>query len=324
MKRTKRTVYYYDVVVGCRATHAQPPDLAELAELWRDFYQSQEAVLLREHGNIIYRVGDVEIDNNERVARLLIRKSDINAPDAAYSNVETGEIRFAPKRENEGGDTAAHLLISLTQEQGSPHVYLCMLEAMTGISHRHVQPLLNTLIRYACGQDSQRFTYPDPAGGRHRDGREKRHSFKPKIELRGHTSDDLARDIERGRVNNLELVADRAQAQFGGDQYLREDTYSLSVKVDRNLPTQNRLGRLIQAMCSRREHFGTGRIRFRDENEKMHTVAYDLQTGAPEQQMYIKSFVIDNINPPMALSSDSIVRHFSDEVERRLKRDRNI
>jgi hypothetical protein len=317
-------VYYYDLIVGSRAGHARPPTLDEIVRTWEDYYTASEASLSHEGGSVVYRIGDLQVDRQEQVVRLLIRKSDINAPDAAFSKLDTGEVRFARKGNDEGGDIAAHLLISLSPEQHTPHTHLCMLEGMAGISHRHVQPLLNTLIRHACHQDKYRFSYPDPAGARHRDGSEKRHPFQPKLELRGHTSDDLARDIERGQVNNLELVEAGAQGQFGGDQYLAEDSYSLSVKVDKNIPRQNRLDRILNAMRSRSATYGTGRIKFKDENDKTHTVSYNLQTGTPEQQMYVKSFVVRNINPPMALSSENIVSHFTDEIERRLKSERRI
>lgn len=324
MKRTERTLYFYDLHIGSRAVHARPPLISELVDAWRAMFQDQDAVILRDRGAIVFRVGDLRIDEETQMLSILIRKSDQNAPDAAYSDVDTGKIRFVRKNENEGGDTAAHFVVSLLPEADKPDTHMSMLEGVAGITHRHVQPLLNAVIRVACNHDPERFTYPDASGARHRDGSEKRHKFQPKIELRGHISENLTRDIERGKVQGLELTRSGAAAVFGGDQFLSEKEKALKVSVDENIPAQNRLQRLVQAMCSRSDDYSTGRIKFTDENDKSHKVDYDLQSGTPEQQLYIKSCKLEGIDPPLAQSSERVVEYFVDSVKQQLQHERNV
>lgn len=323
MKGTERNIYYYDVMVERRAVHAHVPRLLDLANVWRARFEVGACSNERENGAVAYRVGDIRIDLQHNTLSMLIRRVDRNAADAVYSHIQTGRMRVARKRNNEGGDTAAHLTISLAAQAGYPNTYLCMLEGMSGISHRHVQSLLNTILRLACSDNRTLFEYDDPAGARRRDGTPKRHPFVPHVEFRGHLSETVIRDLERGTISRIELVAAQARAQLGGDQYLVEDEYALKIRVDRNLPQQNRFRRLVAAMQTKRAAFQRGRIVFKDEYAKTHTIECDLETGTPEQQTYIKSFIIRNIDPPLAQSSEQIVDRLLAGMVRELRAQRD-
>ncbi len=324
MKRNERVVYFYDLKVKKHAAHAPVPSLRQMYDVWQARYDTGDCTLERERGTVTYRIGAIRLNEENQTLTLLVRKCDQNAPDAAYSKIDTGDFRTAPKEDDEGGDTAVHICVSMAEEIGSPGTHLCLIEGVNGISHRHIQPLLNRMVRDAGKDDTSLFQYADAAGARVRGGGPKMHNFVPVFELSGHASETFARDVAEGQVNGIELVKSRPQTQVGGSAYLTEKEYSLSIGVEKNIPRQNRLQSLITAMQTRSANFDDGKIRFKDPDGNSHTVSINLDTGQVEQQMYIKSYRILDIDPPMALSTETIVEHFVSQLLTRLVNDRNI
>ena len=326
MTSTERTVYVYDLVVGKRAAHAPIASLTDLAAVFMTQYNSGDCKHALNNGTLIYRIGDIAIDSQSGVLTLLIRRADQNAPEAAYSHIETGQLRFASKTDDEGGDTGAHLTISTIQEVNKPGTYLCMFEGVPGISHRPVKSLLNSIIRNACQCNPSLFEYEDPSGARTANGSPngapKRKTFVPHLDLRGHMSDDLIRELERGTVEGIELVKSQLTTQLGGDPYLVHDEFSLKVKAV-NIPATNRFSRIMTAM-QRQKSFKTGRITFKNEDGRVRSIVYNLDTGTPEQASYVKSFPVNGITPPLAQSSLAIAPQLTTAMTTELIRQRRI
>jgi hypothetical protein len=310
MKQNERVVYFYDLLVKAKAVHAQIPSLNEIYNMWNSEYVNGGCILEREKGTVTYRIGEMKLEANDTLV-LLIRKCDQNAPDAAYSDVKTGGFRIAEKTPSEGGDTALHLIISLKVQSKRPDTYLCLMEGMNGISHRHIQPLLNNIVRKVCKDDKATFQYDDPAGVKDKEGKIRRTSFVPTVELKGHMSESFAKDLESGSVNGIELVKSLKKISVGGNAYLQEAENSLRIAVDKKIPSQGRLQSILDAITQKNKSYSTGRIRFTDKDGQGHTVNIDLDTGAVEQQLYIKSYREENIRPVMAYSSETIVGHFA-------------
>lgn len=321
LKSTQRTIYYYDLVVEKSAIHAITPGIGALADVWEKAFTSTTFHNIRERGRVIYRVGDMSIDWTQGILKCLIRRTDITASDAAYSNMKNGAFRHIPKAEDEGGDTAAHLVISLLPEKDKVNTYLCFLEGVPAISHRFIQPLFNNAISAAC-KNTNVFEYDDASGAKNRDGKPKRHSFVPRITLRGHLSESAIQDLESGTVSRIELVKSRVGTQLGGDPYLQEKQYALHVNVEKNLPSEGRIQRLLSAMQSRKESFQKGRIIFKDGNKIGRSIEYDLDSGTPEQLSYIKCLTIEDITPPMAQSTEHFVAGFVATMEAKLVAER--
>lgn len=321
MKRNERVVYFYDLHVKSQAKHAKVPSLNELYDVWDDVQSNGGFVLQREKGTVTYRIGDMKIENNDMLV-MLVRKCDQNAPDATYSNVNTGSFRTAPKKPDEGGDTAAHLCISLKVQTGEPDTYLCLMEGVTGLSHRHVQPLLNNIIRKVCKDDPATFKYAHPSGAKDADGNPVTTSFVPLVELKGHMAENFARDIELGKVTGVELVKQAQQTAVGGSAYLKEKESALRIEVDKKIPPKDRLENIVDAIRQKKNTYDTGRIRFTDRDGKGHTVDIDLNSGSVDQELYIKSYKEENINPALAYSSEDIVDHFSQRLLAKLGNER--
>lgn len=319
LKRTERQIFSYDLVVNARARHAKPPPLAEIAHVWKLMYDKGICSHEREKGEVVYRIGDMSLEDDEDgVLRLLLRRCDTNAANAVYSHRHTGEPRVAERTDDEGGDRAAHLVISLQHETNKPASYLCHLEGVPGLSHRLVQATLNAVLKQAIRSESVTFSYPDPSGARLRDGSPKVTAFTPTVELIGHPSDALIQDIENGKLQNITLIDQRPKRQLGGNQYLIENEQRIGVKVAPNIPSTNRVTSIIAAIKSRKQDYQKAKIRFVDPGGVQRSIDYDIATGSPEQQNYVRSYKIMGINPPLDESSVALVPFLVERMRARV------
>jgi hypothetical protein len=322
LKSTERVIYSYDFVVAARAAHATPPSMLQIADAIRGMVSTKGCTHDREKGAVVYRVGDVVIDAQHQVAKILIRRGDKNAANAAYSHMKTGALDIKKKSAEQGGDKAAHLVISLKQETGKPHVYLAHLEGVPGISHVFVQALLNAALKDVAKGDPQRFTYLDPAGAKVRGGALKHHSFIPHLELQGHPSDAFKYDLENGVMQEIILVQHLAKQSFAGNQFLIEEERFVRLKPDKNLPQHNRLQSLIGTFRNKDLDYNEARLKFKDPNGVSRSVTLDIDTGTPAQGAYLKFYPIRSISPPMDESSDTLQSFITSEMVKRLIKDR--
>jgi hypothetical protein len=322
LRRTERQVFSYDLTVVARAQHAVPPPLAEIVAAWQAMYDAGECFHEREKGSVIYRIGDITVDDAGQVARMLLRRCDTNAANAVYSHRLTGVSRVAERNADEGGDRAAHLVMSLAHEANKPASYLCHLEGVSGLSHRLVQATLNAVLRQAINTDRAVFRYPDPGGARLRTGELKTTPFTPIVELLGHPSLALVQDIENGQLHDITLIDQRPQNQLGGNQYLIENEQRIKVKAAPNIPSHNRMQALIAAIQSRQADYQKAKVRFTDPAGIARTIDYDIATGTPEQQSYVQSYMVTDIDPPMDESAVSLVPFLGDVMQARVVAER--
>lgn len=323
LRRTERQIFSYDLMVQARARHATPPPLADIVTAWQTMFNLGECSHAREKGSVIYRIGDMSVDNAGQVASILLRRCDTNAANAVYSHKVTGVPRIVEQEDDEGGDRAAHLVVSLQHERGKPASYLCHLEGVPGLSHRLVQATLNAVLKQSISTERASFVYPDPGGARDRDGNPKTNRFIPSIEMVGHPSPALVNDIERGQLHDIILVDQRPQNQLGGNQYLVENERRLKVKAAPNIPSNGRVQSLIAAFQTRRADFQKAKVRFTDPDGISRTIDYDIATGTPEQQNYVRSYKVTGINPPMDESSVSLAPFLGAAMKTRVMAERS-
>lgn len=323
LRRTERQIFSYDLMILARARHAMPPPLSDIVAAWQTMFNLGECSHVREKGSVIYRIGDLSVDNAAQVASILLRRCDTNAANAVYSHKVTGVPRIVEQEDDEGGDRAAHLVVSLRNERGKPASYLCHLEGVPGLSHRLVQATLNAVLKQSISNARAVFSYPDPGGARDRDGNPKTTNFIPSIEMVGHPSPALVNDIELGQLHDITLVDQRPQNQLGGNQYLVENERRLKVKAAPNMPSHGRVQSLIAAFQTRRADFQRAKVRFTDPDGINRTIDYDIATGTPEQQNYVRSYKVTGINPPMDESSVSLAPFLGAAMRARVMAERS-
>lgn len=323
INRTERTIFCYDLIVSARAQHATAPSMDSIVSALSHAFSSGTFSHPRERGSVIFRIGDIRIDQGNSLCSMLLRRCDTNSANAVYSNRNTGTTRILRQMPDEGGDKAAHIVISTQADSSRPDCYLCHLEGVPGLSHRLVQSTLNAAIKAAIAGDANLFVYPDPAGARRRDGSPKVTPFIPTLELVGHPADHLLQDIENGHIHDITLVDQRVRGNLGGNRYLSEIEGRVRVKVDRNMPGAGRLSRIVAAAQSRVSDFQIARIRFRSPSGIDRTVECEISTGAIEQQSYIQSYRVSGISPPMDESSERLTLFLTEEMQSRVLSERS-
>lgn len=322
MQRNERQVFNYDLLVTRRTELAPYPSLEDIAVAWEQMFIASRASHARERGTILYRIGDLLLDHDRGLLKILIRRGDINAPNPFFSHRQTGVTRAITRDAQEDAERAAHLIISTLPQTNAPNSYLCHLEGVPGISHRQVQAMLNSILKAAIRAGTATFDFPDPAGARRRDGIPKTTTFIPTIELLGHPSAAAVNDLEQGQIQSITLIDRRPHNQLGGNRYLTEKESYLVVAADPNMPRNGRLNSIIAAARVRRADFQSARIRFKDPSGVPHSVDYDIAQGTPEQQIYIASYTITNIDPPMDDSSLQLVPFITEVMSDRIENER--
>lgn len=328
MRRNQRNLFFYDLtILRGKSVHARVPSLAEIEKVLVDAKNAGTAQISRDNGTLFYSIGDISKDRRNSILKVLVHRSDLMAADAAYRNVKTGVRKVHAKGNDEGGETAAHLAISLTEETGRPGVYSCVLEGVQGISHRFVQQLVNGVLAQACRANKSTFTYSAPFK-RDKAGNPLKVGFLPKVVFKGRPSDDFLQDLEEGTLTNIELVADRGKAQFGGSPFLAEARASLKVSVEGDFPAENRwetIKTAVNTFMRGRRDYSAAKISFKDPRGKTHTVNFGIDLGAHEQEEYIKCVFLNRITPPLSNSCpESIVPHFMNTMVGHLLTERNI
>lgn len=266
-------------------------------------------------GNLWHFLGPVEIDEDDQTATLLIRRSDKRSPEYGYSDTLDGTLRVLEKGANEGGDAAAHLIVSLKPSE--PNTYIAVLEGVAGLNHRNVISLLNNLLSAYYKAHPKAFTFPDPAGAKTKDGEIRQHEFKPRFAMIGHISDQLKQDLENGTIGDIELKTSELHSTVGNDPFLTKKGFKLTVSVSPDIPRDNLLNRIVAALQSKRATYDRAKIHFKDPTGHSKSIEIDVGTGAIEQS-YVQAKRIAAIFPPLRMTTDAIVERLADPMRQML------
>lgn len=320
MKSTERDLFFYDLKIHSRADHAIMPPIEDIMSIWRQEYENDRCTLDREQGSVKFILSDIQFDEVNFVLTLLVRRISANSPNAAYGSFrQIREERVIEKEEDEGGARAAHIFISTRLEVDKPNTYLCLLEGVQELSHRHVEPLLNRMTRNA-QKNSVVFSYPDPSNAKIPGGKIKIHPFIPFISLRGHPSEQLLADIAGGQIQHIDLINEQAQVQIAGGQFVHEKSRTLRLGVTGSHPWDA----IVNAIRGRGADYPEGRLVFKTPAGDSRTVEFVVATGTPEQARYVKREAVRNIDPPLNDSALTVREHFANICRDKLIRERRI
>lgn len=321
MKHDERVINFFDVVVTSRARGAPQPPMREVIEAIENVVEDGVFRVAGDRGgNLFHFIGPIAIDEGSNTATILIRSTDKRSPEYGYSDVQSGNLRVLRKGRNEGGDSAAHLVVSLSASD--PNTYICALEKVPGINYRVVRASLNKVLKQFYAANEDHFTYPDPANARDREGNIKLRSHKPQLAFEGHVSDELIDDLNNGSILNVELINKSLHERVGEDPYIVAEKFSLLLDVDDDFPRDGRLDRILEAIRLKQAEFDEAKIRFKDETGHSKTVDVNAKTLAIEDA-YIQAKRISPIHPPLRMTTDVIVDRISDPMRAMLVRYRD-
>lgn len=325
LKNSERSFFFFEIEVVSGKPGAPLPTMTTLVDLWRRYHGAGSARQAIRRGAAHLILGDIVEDVNERMATMLVRLSDSQAPNAVYSNVQTNAFTEHLKGAQDGNDMGAHVMISTAPELNKPNVYFAAVEGVPGVSYAEVRRLLNRLIRYQHRDDISLFTYPDPMGKKRRDGSDLTHDHLPRTEFRGRPSATFVADIQRGKISGISVVKTEQTTPVAGVAYLTKKTSELRFGIDHTHATQNIWDDIKRVFKSQAKEYPEGKIAFKLPNQPRGvTVVVDSATGAPLSELYIQSVLIKPIVPFLSNSSQSIVPHLVALAKPHLLHRRNV
>lgn len=312
MRADERRIYYYDLSIGKRGKSSHLPTLRELVDVWIERVQAKDAYHVLQEEKIIFQINDARLNNEQDKVTLLISVIDKLMPDAAYAHMGTRETTVMRKTAEQGGNLSAHLVIDLNAYKA--HTHLCLIEGVRKLNATSIYRLLNRLIKDACEDDDMRFSYPDPGGAKTRLKEPKRHPYQPLVRLNGHPSATLIQDLESGRIRNIKLTKSQENTAFSDSDFLTEKGYELTLGIKADAEREGLFGRIMEALTQHKDTYTEGRIVFVDDEKNSHSVDFDLETGRPFAEEFIKHTTLRKIDPPLADASPTIVGHMENRM----------
>lgn len=292
--------------------------MREVVEALRARVEQKKAIHPINKGTAYLEIGEIRIVDEQNYAIALLRISDTTAPDAYYSNPNTGASRVVRKRKGEGRGFGAHLLISLVEEDGRPNNYLALLEKNQGLHRSHALRLFQAVLRgqYKESEGEEAFECADPSGARDREGRVKMIKFRPMLTFSGHPSEDLLRELEAGILKDITLVHSYEKKTLGSRPWLERKDDLLRFRATSGKPLKDAWSELKAFFGENaKKGYEKARVKFVKPDKTSEFVEFDTTTGNIIDERYVKTRLISDINPLMDDCSDAILDHFMARLE---------
>jgi hypothetical protein len=319
MQSDQRRVYFYDISVGTnKKKAATPPPMAEIVKALSERLAEKKTVHPINANRAYLEIADIRVNEEVKYAIMLLRISDMTAPDACFSNPTAGTSRVARKRKGEGRGYGAHLLVSLEEEAGRPHTYLTLLERNHGLHRSHVQRLIQAVLRGQYKEDDEPFSCPDPSGARVK-GEPKMVTFRPMLEFTGHPSETLLEELGAGILKGISIVHSHHKQEVDGRPWLEPSEDILRFKA-KSTNLIKHIWSDMQAFFEQNANAGyeRARVKFQKADKTKETVEFDTATGNILDERYVKSRLIKGMSSLMDDSADAIVDHFAALMEDQL------
>lgn len=314
MRNDLRDVYFYDLELKPSKEGAVAPPMSEVVNVLLRKFDAKEATYQINHDTESLTIRDIQIDEQNCVAVLLITHADPSAPNAVYAKPDDGTSRVIRKEPGEAGEFGAHVVVSLQEEAQRPNSYLALVERVQSVGRAHVERLLNGLINAQYKANENTFVCEDQSGKRTRTGEAKMIGFRPIVHFSGHPSENFVRDLEAGVLSGLTMVKATEQAPFGRRRYLTKKEMSLKVNVNKDNIVANLWDDLKDALSIESDAWSEARISFSKDDGRSVQVCVDTATGNIRDDTYVKTVRFCNIDPFLDNSSNIIVKHFSERM----------
>lgn len=324
MKNDRRSFYIYDLELAAKKDGAKILSFDEALAVWEKMWKAGRTYPLNSSKATLL-IGDIVKNEQENYVTFLLRLSDTAAPNSVYSDPVNGDYIEHEKNGTVGADFACHVLISSAQEVAQPNVYTCAVERVPGISASLVQRILSKFLNYEYSDNKEFYSYPSPGGGVGKDNKPRMDRCCPHVELRGRPSASMISDIDTGRLTAISLVRSEQVTPIAGAPFLRKSRTELKLDIDHgNLPAQV-WNSVSKAMKANSGNYGTTKVSYkRPGTNRLVTVELNSATGQPLSDMFVESFEIGPIFPPLAHSSKKVVPRLCDPAIIQFKLHRSI
>lgn len=309
MRNDRRDIYFYDLEIRASKEAASPPNIKDIVDLLTQRATNGEATYRFNFGRETLSIRQIEIDDKNNAAILLIIHTDPNVPNAVYSNPEEGTSRIIEKEPGESGEYGTHAIISLDHVEGRPDSYLTVIEKVPALGRTNIERLLNAILNDQYKTNEMTFTCDDRTGKQNRDGTPKRVAFRPLLRFAGHPSESFINDLEQGVLNGLTLVHAVQETPLGSRPYLIRDNMRLKVRVKKDSVVENLWEDLKQALGLEAKEWEEARIDFTTPEGLSAKITVDTNTGNVLDEAYVKTVRLKEITPLLDHSSKEIVSH---------------
>lgn len=304
MKKTERTVYFYDLEVTSKSRKygEEYPISIDTAIKLIEAVPSKNRTKPTSNGRETLYISDIKRKGN--TIALLVNKSDKRIADPVFSNPKEHRRRVIEKEMEEGQDYSSHIL--LITNQNDPSQSLALVEHCQGLGISAISLALDSIIKLAKNEQPEEFKRPDPNGACDPQGNPVTHEVTHVFEFKGHPSQDLQEDLNNGVIRSIELISERNKySNIDENSYFQEKHRVISITPVNKNTIRNRIYSEIKRLLkSRREDHEKARVRFKTQQDMVRTVEIDAFNTF--SQHYIRKEKIQDFRPELKGSYSEI------------------
>ena len=305
----KRWVFFNDQQLTSRPEGAPPIEMRDIMKLLQVRQQAGKSVKLINNKTAAIRIQDMTFCDEHECVVLLLSYCDTNAADPVFEELETGVLRSEPKLEGEGVAISAHAMISLRPKVSHHNIYLMLLEDVPGIGKTKLDPFFNSEFKEV--SDFSWFDADDS----------KRKSCRPVSETVGHPSQTLRNDLERGVLQNMELISYESDDELDEEGETELVRTVMTIKPKRKSLSGSAALDVVEKvkMFGRKHGFTNQKIRFkRTDAERQRTVPINTAREDAGDALYTRYEVV-TVGEPLPQCSDTIRKDVVDKMVDLLK-----
>lgn len=314
MKKAERIVQFYDLNISASSrTFAAPKSITVKRALeLMCLIPIEQRLKESAKGQELLYIADWNWTGD--IVSILLNKSDKSISDPVFTIPAEGSRRTAEKKEKEGQDFSVHIVVKVPSSEVDSA--LVIIEHCAGLGIFVVQRLLNQLIANAKVLSPDDFVQLHPDGSVDDKGGPKTLNVVYKCNFDGHVSDELKDDLNKGKIQSIELITEKNQYEsFDEDGYIQEKckTVVLTLK-DEEHPLRDKYDRIVKVFKDKKDEYAKAKIKFKDPGGIDRTV--DMDTADGIAQAYVKKAKLDGFEGDLRSS----YAKFSDQILEKMKK----
>lgn len=261
-KANTRWIFFFDKILQPTPIDSPIFDLNKILKKIKKQVNTDGVVKLINNETAAIRIRQINIDEDQETATLLIQYADKNISDPVFSDLETGTLRIEEKLEGEGVAVSAHMVISLRPRANDKTAYIALLEQTPGLGKSRITPFLTS--EYKKLDDH------------FKDEDEKVRRCWPNVEMTGHVSESLRKALETGTLQEIELVQRNEVKEFDLPTTIKQISRNLILKPSKPYTGEKACG-IIETVreAAKKSNYDIVKVRYKKKAGKQRTEELD-------------------------------------------------
>lgn len=231
---------------------------------------------------------------------LMLEVGNKDVTGVSFLDFDTKSTRDINKYDNEGSHYDSHILIKRESDEYDRH--LILIESVPGVSLSSVRDHLTWVFRsprYERVADDVR--------------------YRPIFAIDGHQSKTIRDALQRGTLQDIELIAPRANNVDGLDEdpIIEQVTNEFRLTVNRRLSqhaAQQFFSRLYRWAINRPDVAAQAFVRIKGENGQVKRTEIDPNRDDILEQMFVQNEVVSGFDPPLEQRHNTIRQDMVDRM----------